>query len=191
LPPDGEPHGRVYHYVSPNSDLLGWIVERAGGAPFAAQFAQRIWQPLGAEREAYVTIDNHGASRTAGGICTTLRDLARLGEMVRQGGAANGNQIVPRAWIDDIWQNGDAAAWQRGSMVHLLPQGRYRSQWYITGGAEPALCAIGIHGQWIYVQPHSKLVIVKQSSQRDPVNDAVDHLNLAFFAAIAREFRSR
>ena len=161
LPPDGQQHGTAFHYISPNSDLLGWIVKRAGQAPFAQQFSDRVWKLMGAERDAYVTVDAFGAARTAGGICVTLRDLARLGEMVRQSGTANGQQIVPESWISDMWQNGDPAAWLKGDMTNLFPKGRYRSQWYVSDEQKTALCAIGIHGQWIYTDPAAELVIVK------------------------------
>jgi CubicO group peptidase (beta-lactamase class C family) len=186
LPKASGPHGQVFHYVSPNSDLLGWILERADSGDVAVQLARRIWQPMGAESEAYVTVDRFGAARTAGGICTTLRDLARFGEMIRCGGKANGRQIVPKAWIDDMWRNGDATAWQGGTMVELFPRGRYRSQWYVTDEKSPALCAIGIHGQWIFVDQGSELTIVKQSSQKQPLDYRIDRLNFALFQAISR-----
>ena len=186
LPPDGKPHGDTFHYVSPNSDLLGWIIERAGKVPLPQQLSQRLWQPMGAGHDAYVTVDAHGASRTAGGICVTLRDLARLGEMVRQTGKANGQQVVPESWIADMWAKGDPRAWAKGDMVNLFPKGRYRSQWYVSDEVGTALCAIGIHGQWIYIDPKEELVIVKQSSQRLPSDLRSDLLTLALFQTIAR-----
>ncbi len=133
LPRGGGEHGASFHYVSPNSDLLGWILERAAGAPFDQLLSRLIWQPMGAEQNAIITVDHNGAPRTAGGICTSLRDLARFGELMRNGGAAGGKQIIARSWIDDILHNGDPRAWQRGSMAALFPSGRYRSQWYVPG----------------------------------------------------------
>ena len=189
LPRGNHEHGKAFHYVSPNSDLLGWILERAGGESFVSQVSRLIWRPLGAEYDAYITVDGHGAPRTAGGICTTLPDLARLAEMVRCGGLANGQRIVPQDWIDDIWESGDRAAWQLGSMVELFPEGRYRSQWYISTEHDPALCAIGIHGQWIYIKPNTKTVIVKQSAQREPLDNRMDLLNFALFEEIAAAYK--
>ena len=74
------PHGGPVHYVSPNSDLLGWVVERATGRRYAELMSERVWKKIGAERSAYVTVDRLGAPRCAGGMCTTLRDLARVGQ---------------------------------------------------------------------------------------------------------------
>jgi hypothetical protein len=180
------PHGKIFHYVSPNSDLLGWILERAAGEPFAHLLATSIWRKLGTEFDAYVTVDRVGAPRTAGGICMTLRDLARFGEMVRNSGRVEGVQVVPESWIEDIRTKGDPAAWAAGDMAKLIPGGRYRGKWYSLGNDRGAHCAIGIHGQWVYIDPASDVVIVKLSSQPLPLDDAVDHLMLKAFDAISR-----
>jgi CubicO group peptidase (beta-lactamase class C family) len=188
---DENPHGAKFHYVSPNSDMLGWILERAGGMPFARLVTELIWQKLGTEADAHVTVDRAGAARSAGGICVTLRDLARFGEMVRNFGRAGGEQIVPRWWIEDILTNGDQRAWlAQATAAKFLPAGRYRSQWYMTGNASGAFCAIGIHGQWIYIDPAAEMVIAKLSSQPLPVDEATDYLLLTAFDAVAGALRA-
>ena len=111
------PHLGRFHYVSPNTDLLGWAIERATGERYADLLSELLWQPLGAARSAYITVDRLGAPRAAGGICATTRDLALLGQLLVQGGRRDGNEIVPQAWIDDIVQNGDSQAWE-----HLTSQ---------------------------------------------------------------------
>lgn len=188
---DGNPHGAKFHYVSPNSDMLGWILERAGGTPYAKLLTDLIWRPLGAEADAQVTVDRAGAARAAGGICVTLRDLARFGDMVRNFGRAGGQQIVPRAWVEDILENGDPKPWlATETAAKFLPSGRYRSQWYIVGNDGGAYCAIGIHGQWIYIDPKADMVIAKLSSQPLPIDEATDRLLLAAFDAIAKALRA-
>lgn len=183
------PHGRRFHYVSPNSDLLGWIIERAAGETFASLLSRLIWQPMHMAQDACVTVDRHGAPRTAGGICTSLGDLARFGEMMRNKGRYNGQRIVPEEWINDILHKGDAAQWSRGEMVNLFPDGRYRSKWYVPDPSSTVLCAIGIHGQWIYIDYDAGMVAVKQSSQPVPADEALDNLTYAMFRAIADELR--
>jgi CubicO group peptidase (beta-lactamase class C family) len=185
LPTDGARHGDTFHYASPNSDMLGWILERASGLRFAALMTELLWRPMGAEADGSITIDRLGASRTAGGLCMTLRDLARIGEIMRRDGRAVGRQIIPQAWVDDILDHGDRAAWARGDMTDLAPQGRYRSQWYVLGPGRDVVCGIGIHGQWIYVDRAAEMVIAKMSSQPLAVDDALDHRVLAGFRAIA------
>jgi CubicO group peptidase (beta-lactamase class C family) len=186
LPADGSRHGETFHYVSPNSDMLGWICERASGMRFAALMSELLWRPMWAEADAYVTLDRLGAPRSAGGIGMTLRDLARIGELVRRDGRVGGIQVVPQGWVDDILDNGDRQAWARGDLADLAPQGRYRSQWYVLGPGRDVVCGIGIHGQWIYVDRAAELVIAKVSSQPVAVDDALDHRLLAGFRAIAQ-----
>lgn len=186
LPPDGKPHGDAFHYVSPNSDLLGLIAERAGGRRFADMMQDLLWQPMGAEHAASITVDRLGAARTAGGMSVTLRDLARIGEMMRCHGFANGAQVIPGRFVDELYSKGDRAAWLKGDLQMLAPEGHYRNQWYVS---EPdgAMMAIGIHGQWLYADPRSGVTIAKVSSQPLPVDDAVDQMTLAAFAAITAE----
>lgn len=169
--PDGK-HGGRFHYVSPNSDLLGWVIERATGQRFADLMSRYIWKPMGAQHSAYITVDRLGAPRCAGGICATARDLARLGQVVADGGACGGKQIIPAAWIDDIVQNGSADAWDAGVFVPFFPGRKmhYRSKWYADLGEAPLLFALGIHGQYVFVDRRNQLVVVMMSSQADPLD---------------------
>lgn len=180
------PHGERYHYVSPNIDLLGWVVERAAGERLADLVSNLLWQPMGAEADAYVTVDRLGAPRAAGGMCTTLRDLARVGELMRCRGMAGGRQVVPGWWVDDVLENGSHEAWVKGERDKLMPNGSYRAHWYAIGNDHGAFCAIGIHGQRIYVDPAASVVIVRHASQPLPIDDAADHLHLVAYDAIAR-----
>ncbi len=179
-----EPHGDVFRYRSPNSDLLGVLVERASGKRVPELFAEKLWAPLGARGEGAITVDRVGTARTAGGISMTPRDLARVGEMMRQGGVANGKRVVSETWVRDTTTAGSLEAWKRGDFAHLFAEGRYRNKWYQSG--KGSYCGIGIHGQWLFVDPASEVVIVKMSSQPTPVDDPLDHDNVDFFEALVR-----
>ncbi|AZO02828.1 MULTISPECIES: serine hydrolase [unclassified Mesorhizobium] len=181
-----EPHGQTYRYRSPNSDMLGILVERASGKRVSQLLSEKLWLPLGAASEMSVTVDMEGTARTAGGMSMTPRDLARIGEMMRQGGTANGRRIVPEAWVrDTVATGGSFEAWQRGTMAFLFPKGRYRNKWYQTGHDSGAFCGIGIHGQWLYVNPKTEVVIAKMSSQPEPVDDRLDLDLVSFFEALS------
>lgn len=177
-----EPHGEVFRYRSPNSDLLGVLVERASGKRVPELFTEKLWAPLGACMEGAITVDRAGTARTAGGVSMAPRDLARIGEMMRQGGVANGKRVVPETWVRDTTTAGSLDAWKRGDFAHLFPEGRYRNKWYQSG--KGSYCGIGIHGQWLFVDPASEVVIVKMSSQPTPVDDPLDHDNVDFFEAL-------
>jgi len=157
------PHGGRFHYISTNSDLLGWVIERAMGRRYADLASEHLWKPVGAERSAYITVDRLGAPRCAGGMCVTVRDLARAGLWMIE---------HPSAWIEDIEENGDRTAWDKGSFVPYFPglPIHYRSQWYVLHGAAPLVFAVGIHGQNLFIDRKNQLVIAKVSSQAMPLD---------------------
>ena len=167
------PHGGPFTYVSPNTDLLGWAIERATGQRYADLMSELLWKPMGAAHSAYITVDRLGAPRCAGGVCTTVCDLARVGQLIVEGGARGGTQIVPERWIHDTIVQGDPAAWDAGNAVEYFPglPMRYRNQWYVRdGGDAPLLFGVGIHGQNLFVDRARQVVIAKVSSQAVPMD---------------------
>jgi CubicO group peptidase (beta-lactamase class C family) len=178
-------HGQVWRYKSPNSDLLGWVLERASGNRLASLMSRYLWQPMGAEADAYITVDRKGAARTAGGICVLPRDLLRFGELVRNRGYANGQQVIPERWIKDCSDGGSLDAWERGESAKEFPAGSYRNKWYQTGNQHRAMLAIGIHSQWIYINPVTEISIVKLSSQDEPLRLDLDNTNMQAFTNIS------
>jgi hypothetical protein len=166
------PHGGPFTYVSPNTDLLGWAIERATGQRYADLMSELLWKPMGAGRSAYITVDRLGAPRCAGGVCATVRDLARVGQLVVEGGARGGTQIIPASFIEDLAGGGDPDAWAAGNAVDYFPglPVRYRSQWYVRDGEAPLLFGLGIHGQNLFVDRAREIVIAKVSSQAVPMD---------------------
>lgn len=167
-------HGGPINYVSPNNDLLGWVMERATGRRYADLMSALIWQPLGATDGAYITVDRLGAPRCAGGMCTTTRDLARVGQLIAMGGSRNGRVILPASWIDDIEQAGSISAWREGTLAEYFPglDISYRNQWYSLHGETPLLFGFGIHGQFLFVDRRNKTIIAKFSSGPLPLDTA-------------------
>jgi CubicO group peptidase (beta-lactamase class C family) len=182
---DGE-HDDLFHYVSPNTDLLGWVIERTTGRRYADLVSELLWRPLGASRSAYITVDRLGAPRCAGGMCTTTLDLARLGQLIAQSGARDGRPIIPSWWIDDIYKNGSRGAWDAGDFAKYLPGTpvHYRSKWYVLNGDAPMMFGIGVFGQNVFVDPVNEIVIAKFSSQAGPMDESRILLTMQGVAAI-------
>jgi CubicO group peptidase (beta-lactamase class C family) len=186
-------HGRGFHYVSPNTDLLGWVIERASGTRYADLMSALLWRPIGASRPAYITVDRLGAPRVAGGLCATARDLALVGQLLVEGGARDGKRIVPADWIEDIARDGDPAAWDAGNFAPFFPGTamHYRSQWYVEHGGSgddtgqgPMLFGVGVHGQNLFVDAAAGLVIAKFSSQPEALDAALIGLTSRWVAAV-------
>ena len=178
-------HGGAFSYRSPNSDLLGVVVERVSGQRVSDLFREKLLQPLNGQGRMSIAVDAEGTGRTAGGVSITARDLARVGEMMRNGGVGPNGRILSQAFVTDTVSGGDKAAWKAGEMNQLLEQGSYRNKWYSTGFASGAFMGIGIHGQWLYVDPSREVVLVKQSSEPVPSDDLRDRQWLASLSRLA------
>lgn len=187
LPRASHPHGARFHYASPNTDMLGLVLEAATGRRFADYLTDRIWNPMGGGA-AYVTVDREGSARAAGGICATVDDLARFAAMIRDRGMAGGRRIVPENWIDDMRKGGDRQAWLAGDFGELFPRGSYRSCWYKPGDDRGTFCGIGIHSQWVWVDPISDVVIARTGSRPLPSDDPDTHREASVLAQVARAF---
>lgn len=183
------PHGGIFDYISPNTDLLGWAIERATGRRYADLMSERLWKPMGAETSGYITVDRLGAPRCAGGMCVTTRDLARVGQLMVDGGKRGDVQVLPASWIEDIENGGDPKAWAAGNFVPYFPgkDMHYRSKWYIDRAAPRLLFGLGINGQNLFVDRARQLVIAKHSSQLLPLDTAQIDLVGRAVAAIRRE----
>jgi CubicO group peptidase (beta-lactamase class C family) len=174
-------HGDRFHYVSPNTDMLGWVCERASELPYADALSRYLWAPLGAEADADVTVDRLGAMRAAGGICVVPRDLARVGQLVVEDGAG----VVPAAYVRDLCTGGDPALWAAGEFADFLPGGAYRSCFYQPRVEPGVAVGIGIFGQLLYADPARRVVVAKQSSWPTPDHEVADNLAIDASRAIA------
>ncbi len=181
---EGE-HGQAFAYKTVNTDALGWVIRRVTGKSIGENLSERIWSKLGAEQDAYFTIDSVGNEFAGGGLNTALRDLARVGEMMRNDGRFNGQQIVPRAVVDDIRRGGDKALFAKAGYA-LLPGWSYRNMWWVSHNEHGAYAARGIHGQAIYVDPKAEMVIARYASHPLAANANLDPTTLPAFHALAR-----
>ncbi len=176
------PHGGPFVYRTPNTTALQWIVERVGAAPLNQQIATRFWKPMGMEQEATLAVDRLGTGFGGGGMNAALRDYARFGEMVRQGGRWNGKQILPPAVVKSILTPGDASAFD-ATRYRGLEGASYRSQWWHRAGGQTY--AVGIHGQAIYVDPKAEMVIARFASHPVASNRSINPTTLPAYDAIA------
>jgi len=160
-------HGGPFRYVSLESDVLGWLLERAGGERFADLFSREIWSAIGAERDAEIVLDKSGFSIVEGGICTTLRDLGRFGQMCLQAGELSGRQLVPADWLGRLGTRDqeliDAYA-DAPEFDAAKPDAFYHDNWWIFDATRGVYSGIGINGQVLLVHHPTRTVVVKFSS---------------------------
>lgn len=162
-------HGRQFTYLTSNTDVLAWIMKRALRASLAEIMQARLWSKLGAERDAFWIVGPAAVETAGSGLLTTLRDMARLGQMLLQKGWYNHQQILPAAVVAGIEAGGDPAAFARGPAAGPTNQGwSYHFQWWITHNTHGAYLAMGYGGQVLYIDPAVEMVIAKFSSYPTP-----------------------
>lgn len=169
--------GEVFAYKTLDTAVLGWLLERATGGPVSAYMARHLWEPLGTERDGFFIMDGLpgvGREFTGAGFNATLRDFARVGAMMLDGGRGNGRQIVPAEWVDLSTRPLEAPGADR-------PNG-YGMQWWTFG--ETAYSAVGLQGQFIFVDPATRTVVVKLS-HFPPGDEAPSAETAAFMAAVS------
>jgi CubicO group peptidase (beta-lactamase class C family) len=179
-------HDKAFAYKTVNTDVLAWIIRRASGMTLSDLLSERIWAPMGAEEDAHYHVDRIGTESGGGGLSTTLRDLARFGEVMRNHGRFNGRQIVPSAVVEDIERGADPEKFKPAGYT-TLPGASYRNQWWVTHNQHGAYMARGVYGQGLYIDPKAEMVIARYASHPVAGNAANDPVTLPAYMALAKE----
>ncbi len=178
-------HGEAFHYRTANSNALGWVIARVSGQNVAQLLSERIWSRLGAEQDAYMSVDSIGTPFAGGGLNASLRDLVRFGEMMRNEGRYNGTQILPPEVVADIRGGANRDDFAKAG-YRLLPGWSYRNMWWVSHNEHGAFMARGVHGQALYVDPLAEMVIARFASHPVAGNAANDPSSLPAFEAVAK-----
>ncbi len=175
----GDP-GEKFNYSTLDTSVLGCILEKAVGMTGSQYMSEKLWKPAGMERDGFWIMDGPdsvGREFFGGGFNATLRDYGRFGLLMLNKGMANGKQVVPAAWIKEATvpeEENEAVA-----------EGRalgYKYQWWTISNSD-AYLAIGLHNQFIYIDPANNTVIVKLSHTPDPLG--WEAANVAFFKKVS------
>ncbi|MCT9811751.1 beta-lactamase family protein [Acidovorax sp. Be4] len=159
-------HGSTFYYQNGATESVAWALRRITGKALAQLVGERLWRPMGAQDDAYFSVDAAGVEFAAGGLSSTLRDAARFGELVRNQGRIGGRQVVPREALARILRAPSA-----GNQERLARAGRnqtgYGNFWWYPGDTQGALYASGRFGQRLYVDPANELTLVQFGAYAD------------------------
>lgn len=175
-----KPPGQEFHYVSMDTHIISMVARRVTGKSLIAQMEEHIWSRIGMESDAYWITDSRVVEFALGGLNARTRDYARFGRLYLNNGNWNGEQIVPEAWI--------RAATSPAS-AHNKPGPNkfgYGFQWWLAPDARPGeFFAVGVYGQFIYVNQPENIVIVKNSADINFMDKiGSKHEAISFFRAI-------
>jgi CubicO group peptidase (beta-lactamase class C family) len=174
--------GSTFNYSTLDTFVLGWVLERATGKPLAEFTQDVLWGPLGAEADAYWLADGPpGAGRELAGMGynAVLRDFGRLGQLMLNDGMRGEQRVLPAGWMT-------AAT----TMLPFAAEGRrpgflgYGFQIWQVDDEPGAYAAVGLAGQYIYVHPQTRTVIVKLSYYPPVEPEYVTPEVMAMFKAI-------
>lgn len=182
--PAFEPAGGSWVYNTGESYLVSAVMEGATKMRLVEYLQSRLWSRLGAEHSATWWSESPGGMTIGGsGMNASLRDYARFGQFVLDGGKIGGEQFLPDGWNQEA-----GSSYRIGN--EEIP---YGYMWWIPVLDDPALKgtfqAEGIYGQFIHINPAKGLVIVVLSARNKPsYKRRVEINDDAFFAAVARAF---
>jgi CubicO group peptidase (beta-lactamase class C family) len=168
LPKGPRDHGEAFAYATPVTDVLAWLLERAGRAPYVEQLRTRLWARIGAEHDAHIATTPDGTPLAGGGLAMTTRDLARAGI------ALGDETVVPPGVLRSIRTLGDPDVFRRGGHYDYLLGYSYRDQWWLPAGAGQPLSAWGIFGQLLWIDPDAGMVVALHSGGPDASNERRD-----------------
>lgn len=176
--------GENWRYVSVDTHVLGMVIRGATGRSIADLMSEKIWSRIGAEADALYITDGEGVAFVLGGLNIRTRDYARFGRLILNDGAWEGEQVIPADWVRESTADTAPPPVSAGAR---RGQG-YGYQWWIPPNADDEFYAIGIYGQYIFIDRKARVVIVKTSADRNFRADNHRHLHesIAFFRAIAR-----
>ncbi len=176
--------GSTFNYATLDTAVLGWILERATGEKLETYTASHLWGPLGAEAGAFWLADGPpGTGRVLNGMGynAVLRDFARLGQLMLDGGMANGKQVIPAGWVKQMTTMIPFPA----DYGHKAEFEGYGFQTWQVDKEPGAFSAVGLAGQFIYVHPSTRTVIVKLSYNPPVEPEWLTPEVLSYFHAIA------
>jgi len=185
-------NGSRFQYRTVCANVIGMVLERAMGARLATLLETEIWSRLAAQHDATIVVDPLGFPYVGAGMNACARDLANFGLMMISDGAFDGRQVVPADWIADTVK-GDSTSkecFAKGAYGDDAPGWHYRNQLWVTGSDPAVMLAIGIHGQYVYMDKGRDLVIVMLSSQPQPFDEALDLNTMAAMSAIGSRLKA-
>jgi len=174
-------HGETFEYRSIETDVLAFVMERVTGKRLPQLVSEELWQKIGADESACITVDSAGYALADGGFNATLRDYARFGQLILEGGRG----IVPAEWIEAT-RNGKHGPGYNAA----LPNGSYRNQFWLEDPQSRTLMCRGVFGQLIYISFAYDMVVVKLSSYPEFTSTDFSRATLAAIHAIADALRA-
>lgn len=179
--------GSARIYVSIDTHVLAMVLRAATGKTLMEYLSEKIWSKVGSNSELYYLTDGHGVAFALGGLNLTTRDYGRFGQLFLDGGKWDGEQVIPAEWVAESTKVSAPKPAEKDDPL------QYGYQWWMPPATDGEYFAVGIYGQYIYINPKANMVIVKTAADRnfraDGQKGRVFKLeNIAMFRAMAEHY---
>ncbi|MDQ3108913.1 MAG: beta-lactamase family protein [Bacteroidota bacterium] len=177
------PPGETFRYLSGNTQLLGFLLNKATGKTLADYASEKLWKPMGCEHPAFWSLDHKDGDEKA--FCclnSNARDFARIGKLYLDSGRWEGNQIVPQEYV---FESIEPCGTKHEDGTPALD---YGFNWWMIPqyGGHHIFYARGILGQYVIMVPDMNMIIVRLGNKRlpgesnQPPRDMYYYLDAAF-----------
>jgi len=198
LKKDGN-HNETFHYVSANTEVLSWLVEKAtelsGNKKTVSElFHELIWSKLGTEHDALMIKDRAGDATWCGGFTATTRDMTRIGQMILDNGKFENEQLISPQAFEFMRQRDTRQQFIASGSDKLWPAKKdwsYANQFWWTNNEHGAFTAIGISGQLLYIDPKTNMVLAKNSSHTDARGDWLKYDSFVAIHALSKHLLAK
>jgi len=158
--------GKHWLYNNYHPLLLGMILERVTGKSVTAYLQEKLWEPLGMEYPGSWSIngDKDGLEKMESGINARAIDFAKFGRLMLSQGRWEGKQIVSQAWVEQATQPEERPSSYYGDDPFFVSQGHYYKYFWWGDkrpGGQSDFHAVGNKGQYIYISPQKRVIIVR------------------------------
>ena len=188
------PSGTKWQYCSIDTHVVSMVLRAATGKTLQEYFIENLWSKIGASADAYYSTDGDGNAFALGGLNMPTRDYALFGELYRNQGKRGDVQIIPSDWIEKSTINsaptGDVKATTKTQNGKRFG---YGYQWWTPPQADEEYFAVGVYGQYIYINPKAGVVIAKNAAHRefmqsDEQGESYMMQNITLFRQLAEHY---
>jgi len=178
--------GSVNNYSTGETQILAEVIHGAIDRPLSEYLSEKLWQPWGMENDATWWLESPDGVEIGGsGISATLRDYAHFGQFMLEGGVIDGESLLPDGWTEEATQPttlSDGEALDYGYM--------WWTGWTTPSREDQAYSAVGIQGQYVYVNPAHDIVIAQNAAEPKPLGkEVIDPM--AFFDAVVEHVEAQ
>ena len=188
------PSGTAWQYCSIDTHVISMVLRAATGKTLQEYFVENLWSKIGASADAKYATDGDGNAFALGGLNMRTRDYALFGELIRNQGRRGDEQIIPADWVAlSTSQTAPPPPEGGGVSTEDGSSFGYGYQWWIPPNSDGEFFAVGVYGQYLYINPKAGIVIAKNAAHRefmssDEKGESYMAQNITLFRGIAEHF---